>query len=278
VSAQSYVHTPAHMVTRTLGPLPPPLQIFAAPPWIPCNLYDVRKIPQTEIGNGRNGQSGGRGALGIGWRPDAVRRKPPPASGIKRGTNRVGAGLFPRLRRGAGGGRAGGFDMAKSKRLENQTKHLTKSEVVARSTAEAVTLPTRTQVTITLPARIRGDRLAVKYWRATLHRMKTGDVEILDDLDTETLATYCTMLSRRDRLNDLCSKLVDGSTREDLTLAEQLKATDALDGLAAKLSSLESGILRYAEKLGLTPASRIGMARKKSQAEASEKNDDLFGD
>lgn len=168
--------------------------------------------------------------------------------------------------------------MAKSKALETQTKHLTKAEVAARSMAEAVTLPTRTQVTITLPARIRGDRLAVRYWRATLHRMKTGGVEILDDLDTETLATYCTMLSRRDRLNDLCSKLVDGSTREDLTIAEQLKATDALDGLAAKLSSLESGILRYAEKLGLTPASRIGMARKKSQAEASEENDDLFGD
>jgi len=97
VSAKSYVHTPAHMVTRTLGPLPPPLQIFAAPPWIPCNLYDVRKIPQTEIRNGwrdsadkrneaagrrsmggtarhgRHGQSGGCGALGIGWRSDAVR-------------------------------------------------------------------------------------------------------------------------------------------------------------------------------------------------------------
>lgn len=103
MSAQSYVHTPAHMVTRTLGTLPPPLQIFVAPPWIPCNLYDVRKIPQTKIRkglrdsadkrieaaerrgtggtarnggtarHGRHGRSGGRGALGIGWRPDAVR-------------------------------------------------------------------------------------------------------------------------------------------------------------------------------------------------------------
>ena len=171
-------------------------------------------------------------------------------------------------------------DMAtKVKTLDNMTKHLSKAEIDVRETAEVETLPTRARVTLTAPAYLRKDELAIKYWRLTCRRLKVDGLALLDDLDTEVLATYCSALSRRDRLNILCNKLLTMATDDSKLPADQLKATDELDSLVGKIGSLERTLLTYADKLGLTPASRAALSRRRSAFDAAEAQaDDLFGD
>ena len=166
------------------------------------------------------------------------------------------------------------------KTLDNLSKHLTKAEADARVEAEAKTLPTRKRVTLTPPPYLRKDALAIGYWRKTLKRIDLDGLDLLDDLDTETMALYCTMLSRRDRLNTLCDELLRSSLGKDsaLTPEEKLKATDKLDSLARKLGALERTLITYADKLGMTPASRTAISRRRAAAEDAAQADDLYGD
>ena len=139
---------------------------------------------------------------------------------------------------------------ANVKSLENQEKHLTKAEIEAREAAEAAYLPQR-PARLKMPAAVKNDKAAAVYWRSILKRMAgTG---ILDDLDAEILGIHCLALSRRDRL-------------------------DPVDDLKALLA-LEKQLLSYADKLGLTPESRIRLARKHAAKAADPTQaDDLFGD
>ena len=136
------------------------------------------------------------------------------------------------------------------KALEAQAKHLTKEEIEAREEAEAAYLPQR-PAKLKMPAAVKTDKAAAVYWRSILKRMEgTG---ILDDLDAEILGIYCLCLSRRDQLDPV----------------EDIKA----------LLTLEKQILAYADKLGLTPESRIRLARKHAAKVADPTQvDDLFGD
>ena len=87
---------------------------------------------------------------------------------------------------------------APGKVLDNMTKHLTLAETAARAEAEGELL---THVELSPdkpPALLKGDAAARRYWAAILGRM--DNVLLLDSLDTEVMAIYCTMLSRRDRL------------------------------------------------------------------------------
>lgn len=171
--------------------------------------------------------------------------------------------------------------MAKmTKALDNMTKHLTKAEADARVEAEAKTLPTRERVILKPPAYVKKDKLAMTYWDKTLERIDLDGLELLDDLDTETFAVYCTMLSRRDRMSQLCNKLLQDSLgpKSMLTTAERLKATDQLDSLAAKLGALEGRILTYADKLGMTPGGRTAISRRRAAASENDLTDELFGD
>lgn len=167
----------------------------------------------------------------------------------------------------------------KAKNLSEISKHLTRAEIAARSSAEASTLPTRPYTATDRPASISKDRLACHYWDQAISRMSGADIEILDDLDADTLACYCSILSRRDRLNYLCSELINSSmNNKKYTATERLEMTNRLDSLTSKLSSLERNILAYADKLGMTPGGRTGLAKRKAQAEVAEENNDLFGD
>lgn len=136
------------------------------------------------------------------------------------------------------------------KALEAQVKHLTKEEIEARESAEAAYLPQR-PAKLKMPAAVKADKAAAVYWRSILKRMEgTG---ILDDLDAEILGIHCLCLSRRDQLDPV----------------EDIKA----------LLTLEKQILAYADKLGLTPESRIRLARKHAAKAADPTQvDDLFGD
>lgn len=139
---------------------------------------------------------------------------------------------------------------ANVKSLENQEKHLTKAEMEARQAAEEAYLPKR-KARLKMPAAVKEDKAAAVYWRSILKRMEgTG---ILDDLDAEILGIHCLALSRRDRMDP--------------------------EGNMKSLLALEKQLLSYADKLGLTPESRIRLARKQAAKDAeSGVTDDLFGD
>lgn len=164
------------------------------------------------------------------------------------------------------------------KTLENQAKHLTKAEIEARAAAEAGVTPDR-EADLKNP--IRGvTGTAATYWRTIVQRLK--DVDLLDDLDKETLGIYCQMLARRDRLNRVCERLagklakLDTKQDDNLEDLEELY-TDKLDSLCAKLATLERNIASYADRLGFSPQSRTRLAQKRAAAAADNQEDDLFG-
>lgn len=148
-----------------------------------------------------------------------------------------------------------------AKAVENMQKNLTKAEVKARASAEANCLPARPK--LKAPPSITRDKTAKRYWDLTLKR--AADVDLLDLLDTDVLASYCAMLSRRDDLQ------VDYQAWK----AEEPRGdTD----LFAKLNNVEKTILAYAEKLGLTPSGRVRLARQRAEANLAGGLDEMFGD
>lgn len=147
---------------------------------------------------------------------------------------------------------------AVAKASENINKHLTKDEITAREQAEAEVMPLRPELNMRPPRMLRGNSAARRYWNSVLERME--GYAILDVLDSDTLGIYCLQMARRDKLE------------KDLAKAEDPSAA------AKELQSLEKLLLSYAEKLGLTPASRVALARKRAAVVEGEERDYLFGD
>ena len=166
----------------------------------------------------------------------------------------------------------------KSKTKDAMSKHLTKDEQAAQMAAEASTLPDRPKVTLKSPAVLKGDAAAQRYWKSIQERME--GISILDDLDAEVLGVYCSMLSRRDTTQKVYSDLLKESKSKELTVDDRLELIGKLDGVLSKLQAHERTILQYADKLGLTPAGRVSLARKRAQQAAGEvdPDGDLFGD
>ena len=191
------------------------------------------------------------------------------------------------------------------KNSANMTKHLTQAELEVRRQAEEEVLPRRQKAKLKKPGFISGNRQANAYWNQILKRME--GLALLDDLDSEMLAGYCSMLARRDQTITLIGQLMDrlgvagavdaGKARKkkssamtdqeweasaappDMTPDELIEAVSKLDTLTGKLQALERNLLQYAEKLGLTPTGRVRLAQKRAQAAAEpEPDDDLFGD
>lgn len=191
------------------------------------------------------------------------------------------------------------------KNSANMTKHLTKEELGARRQAETEVLPRRQRPKLKKPNIISGNRKANAYWNQILKRME--GLALLDDLDSEMLAGYCSMLARRDQTTLLIGQLMARLGVEDavneaaagkkspaamtdeeweasavppaLTPDELIEAVSKLDTLTGKLQALERNLLQYAEKLGLTPSGRVRLAQKRAKAAADPEPDgDLFGD
>lgn len=166
----------------------------------------------------------------------------------------------------------------KAKCLENTTKHLTKAEREAREAAESVTIPSREIVSLKAPSYVKSDTAAKKYWDSILERMQ--GYAILDDLDAEVLGVYCSMLSRRDATDKLLAPLEKAVKKKDVETGDLLKLSAQIESLIGKLQGQERIILTYADKLGLTPAGRISLARKRTAQAGAEvdPDDDLYGD
>ncbi len=168
------------------------------------------------------------------------------------------------------------------KLTENMEKHLTNQERQAAEQAERDTLPDRGgNVQLEPPPIMTGITGAKGFWDRTLKRME--GVSILDNLDSDTLGVYCVMMARYQQQSKLLNAA--GKALKSATKAEDLEAIEAalakMDAASAKMTTLEKTILQYADKLGLTPAGRVRLARQRAQAAADAANDpdgDLFGD
>lgn len=143
---------------------------------------------------------------------------------------------------------------------DNQEKHRTRAEIQARQAAEAAVMPDR-PAALKVPRSLNKDPVAQRYWKSILERME--GLAILDDLDSEMLAIYCSALSRH----------------RALSAGNRLAMIEKLDGLMTKLQGHEKTLLSYADKLGMTPEARARLARKRATQETEKDPDaDLFGD
>lgn len=153
-----------------------------------------------------------------------------------------------------------------AKALENMSKHLTKAEREARSSAEDMVLPHRK---IKRPARIGKDPDAKRYWTSVLKEM--AGLNILDALDANTLAIYCEKCARRDELQEHYRELRARYTEDQANATFRIMIK-----LDAEIKGSEDAILTYASKLGLTPESRSRLARRQAEPEDEDPDSDLF--
>lgn len=157
--------------------------------------------------------------------------------------------------------------------LDNARKHFTNGEKESRQFEEQSLK--RQSVKLTPPKYIKADDAANLYWKTTLKRMK--EITLLDDLDSEMLAMYCQILSRRDKLSAAWQEgmrvagLVEGPL-------ERLSAMSTLDDLLKRLEAQERLALQYAEKLGMTPSGRVRLAKRRAEERPVDPDDDLYGD
>lgn len=167
------------------------------------------------------------------------------------------------------------------KTAANSTKHRTKAELEQRELAETSTMPARGKPK-RAPEIVAKDPKAKAYWDRIWKDME--ELEILDILDAHALAGLCSMMAMRDRLALLTPKLMkqldeleedaDSTGKVLPRLADALKYCSALSDKRLKI---ETQILSYAEKLGLTPSGRARLAARKAVEEPSDPDDDLFG-
>ncbi|MBR2047123.1 MAG: P27 family phage terminase small subunit [Oscillospiraceae bacterium] len=152
-----------------------------------------------------------------------------------------------------------------AKPLSEMDKHLTAEERQARETAEQSVRPVRDVVTLTRPSWLTGK--GKKYWDSILARMK--GTSILDDLDVEYLAIYCSQLAEREAL------------QRDLVAARKAEEPDPdlIRSLNKQINDKDSRIDKSAAELGCTPSGRVRLAQKRATASAEpDPNGDLFGD
>lgn len=147
------------------------------------------------------------------------------------------------------------------KLLEKQKKHLTKAERASRSAAEQE-LERGTRVSLRMPEWLSED--ARKIWADVRRKQKA--IQLLDNLDAELLGIYCDALSHY-RAATKILRSVDENGRS-LSTDDRIKQAQAW----ARIVST------FAEKLGLSPAARARLARKKAVPEPTDDLEDLLND
>ena len=144
--------------------------------------------------------------------------------------------------------------------VENMTKHMSKQDRQDRVEQEQKL--SRDCVRLKSPKRIRDNKPALAYWKNTIDRMR--GISLLDDVDIDMLAVYCECMARRDELSNQFGTIPYINTKDK---------TNAL----ISLQQQEKLVLSYAEKLGLTPAGRARLAKKRAQERPIDNTVDMFG-
>lgn len=165
----------------------------------------------------------------------------------------------------------------RAKTLDNQTKHLTAKEIAARELAESSLTPSRTkkrEIDRDPPKELSKPEKTV--WRKVLRR--TSDIDLLEDADIDVLTVYCSMIYRigtlRSTIDVLSDKLEDPP--ENMETSDWIKCLNKLDSLTGKIQKQEALLLSYADKLGLTPAGRAHLAKKRAEAAEDDTEGGLF--
>ena len=166
-----------------------------------------------------------------------------------------------------------------TKRTDQMSKHLTKAEREQRQAAESKTLKARGKPK-QAPAIIGGKNSPErKYWNAIWKGME--ELEILDTVDQYALGSLCSLLVLRDTMATLIPSLLDRLEEMELSSVEEMtglaEALGQCGALSLKRLKVETQILALEDKLGLTPNGRSRLAVHRQEAEAPDKDDDLFG-
>lgn len=149
-------------------------------------------------------------------------------------------------------------------KLSNARKHYTNEEKSRRAAAENVL--TRDKIRLTIPAYVKNNQAALLYWKKIRKEMR--EVELLDNLDADTLGRYCMAAARLDRLY---LKLF--TANEQAAAGEEVAP---VDNLLTRIEATERNLLTFASKLGLTPESRARLAKKRAEAAPDEPDGDLY--
>lgn len=165
----------------------------------------------------------------------------------------------------------------RAKTLDNQTKHLTAKEIAAREEAENSLTPSRSKKREIDREPPRDLAKPVKtVWRRILRR--TSDIELLEDADIDVLTVYCSMVVRintlRETVDTLSERLTD--PLEGMEVKDWISCLNKLDSLTGKIQKQEALLLSYADKLGLTPAGRAHLAKKRAEAAEDDTEGGLF--
>lgn len=121
----------------------------------------------------------------------------------------------------------------------------------------------RKEVLLQLPDYLEGDEVGQMVWVQVLNDAE--EMEIFDNLDRETLGSYCSITSR----------IVD-LRRKYRTAIKGNRAFAQVLEVGKELRMLEAQQLNYAGKMGLTPESRARLAQKVVQPEQDD-GADLYG-
>lgn len=151
--------------------------------------------------------------------------------------------------------------MQNPKKAENITGHLSEEELEERSRKEAAFR--REDVELRLPESLSNDIIGQQIWNQTLNDAE--NFGLFDNLDSETLGSYCSVMSRITSLRKKYLSALNGHR----------KNSDVLD-ISRELRLLEALQLNFAGKLGLTPESRVRLAQKIVPPE-EDPDDDLYG-
>ena len=138
--------------------------------------------------------------------------------------------------------------------------HITKEEREKRENGEKRFR--RDEVLLQLPAYLNDDAEGQRVWVQVLRDAER--MGIFDNLDAETLGSYCSITSRIITLRKKYMSCLTGHR----------KTADLLD-LSRELRLLEGIQLTYASKMGLTPESRMRMAQK-TDVEEDEADDGFY--
>jgi phage terminase small subunit len=172
---------------------------------------------------------------------------------------------------------------------EKLTGHWTNEQIAARKAAQQQM--ERRFVRLTAPPSVVDDAVALKHWQDTVKRMK--GITLLDNVDIDMLAVYCLGLSRLAQLRLDASeakgqserimqrtleKFLAGEYTNNEYPAKVIRACLTNEADVIKLiQAQERIVLTYAEKLGLTPAGRVRLAKQRAEEKPATEADELYG-
>jgi P27 family predicted phage terminase small subunit len=139
------------------------------------------------------------------------------------------------------------------------SKHMTRAEREARKAAEKA-LERDSRVYLKMPDWLSDDAKQI----FTEIRRKQRGIKLLDNLDAELLAVYCDSVAKYRAMS------------QDLSNPENKDNPNALDVKIKQLQAWARIISAYAEKLGLSPASRARLAKKKAEPEPIDELEKLL--